>query len=72
MELIFMEKGMENEAQNIAFLIHSIRLNDNSNIVDDESAYELEKAGYDISNIDYVSIEKDLREDWKKILGDLE
>ena len=72
MELIFMEKGMENEAQNIAFLIHSIRLNDNSNIVDDESTYELEKAGYDISNIDYVSIEKDLKADWKKILVDLE
>lgn len=72
MEWIFMEKSMDKEAQDIAFLIYSIRLNDKSHIVDDESAYELEKAGYDISNIDYVSIEKDLREDWEKILGDLE
>lgn len=72
MELIFMEKGMDKEAQDIAFLIHSIRLNDNSNVVDDETAYELEKAGYDISDIDYVSIEKKLRVDWMKILGDLE
>ena len=72
MELIFMEKGMEKEAQNIAFLIHTIRLNDNSNIVDNESAYELEKAGYDISNIDYVALERDLRDDWENILDDLE
>lgn len=69
-ELILMEKELFEDAQDVAFLIHSIRLNDNSSMRYDEEAFELEEAGYDISEIDYVTIEKGLRNTWLKFLED--
>lgn len=71
MELIFIDKGMSKEAQEIAYLIYIVRSKVNHQITYDDAAFELEEAGYDLSNLDYVSKEKELREDWRKILEGL-
>ena len=71
MEQIFKDKGMEKEAQEIAYLIYAVKSRVNHQITYDDDAFELEEAGYDLSNLDYVSIEKEIREDWSKILNGL-
>ena len=71
MELIFRDKGMAKEAQEITYLIYAVRSRVNHQIIYDDTAFELEEAGYDLSELDYVSIEKEIRENWKKILSSL-
>lgn len=71
MDLIFLEKGMGEEAQGMDYLIYAIRSRINSQITYDDAAFELEEAGYDLSNLDYVSIEKELKDKWIKILDSL-
>lgn len=71
MQQIFRDKEMHKEAAEISYLIYSIRSKINHQVIYDDAAFELEEAGYDLSNLDYVSFEKELKEKWIKILDGL-
>ena len=71
MKLIFRAKKMDKEAAEISYLIYSIRSKLNHHLEYDDDAFELEEAGYDLSNLDYVSFEKELKEEWVEILDNL-
>lgn len=66
-EDILNKKNKQNEADIHAYLVYTIRKRHNWNI-DENLEYKIEKAGFDLDNKDYFTIEKHLHHLWEEYL----
>ena len=69
MKVLFDEKGLVKESDDISQLIYSIRFNSTSTVIDedDEDYLDFLEQLEDDSHIDVEKIEKELKKDWKRV-----
>ena len=69
MKVLFDEKGLVKESDDISQLIYSIRFNSTSTVIDedDEDYLDFLEQLEDDSHINVEKIEKELRKDWKRV-----